>query len=365
MSLRKVFIILPILIIIFIFNLLTKFAGGQEEVTRAPTQPTTANVTILGAVGIINVTCFPVNFTEGPGLIPNPIYRPKISPSGGVCGNGRYVRFWVEETNVDWNLFIMATDLMGQVGNYRIPAENLYVNSTCNGTLTPPVPLIQLSSANLVSVCTDLSWDAIVDVEFYITPPEGQYNTTYYGNLTIFVNSSYADNNATLDLPDNTTVTITKYVEIGWNIYTTPIYFGLVPAGGRANATNSTPTNTAGWPANISNSRKTNIFIDYYINGTDFVNVTPATPWRAEFCSGSTCKFESENVTYSNATSEQTWPDSLRALKETYYSTPFWEMVRNNSETPSWWNISIPAGLPRATYVANIIAIGVDHGTAP
>ena len=357
------FFFLFLLVTLLNFDILVK---SQEEVTKKA-KPITANVTVQGSVGKINITCFPVNFTSSDTscLAPGTANRSKLSPSDGECGTGKYLRISLIDNNVPWELYLNASDIVSLSGNFRITPDNIHVNSTCGGG-TPVSSWIALDYG-LKHICSGVPWNGVVDVEFYVDVPAGYENNTYLGNLSLFINSTSADNNRSMILIDNTTLTICKFIEIAWNPNTKPIMFPPIPAG----VSDKAITNQ-GFPSNITNTPKTNIFIDYYINGSDFVNTTVPVPVECQgFLVGSQCKFESGNITYSNATSNTTWPDGLRPLSNNfatpppYGDFPNWAMVRNNSETPSWWNISIPAGLPRATYESNIVVEGVDHGTLP
>ena len=359
-------------LIMVVSTLLTNYFSyvkGQEEITRRAEQ-TTANVTVLGGLGTLYTSCNPVNFTDDATycLAPGTANRSKLSPSGGDCGNGRYVRIWMEGTNIPWDLFVNASDIVSDTGKFSITPDNIHVNTTCGGG-TPTSNWITLSYG-LQKICSDVPYNGVVDLEFYLDVPAGYENTTYFGDLFIWVNSTLTGiphDNRSLSLPNNITLTICKFIEITWNPETKPIIFPATAAG----SSNKATTNK-GWPANISNGAKTNIFIDYYINGTDFVNTTVPVPVECPgFLVGSVCKFESGNVTYSNATSNSTWPDGIKPLSNSfatpppYGDFPNWSMVRNNTETPTWWNISIPSGMPRASYEASIYVKAVDHGTLP
>jgi len=354
---------------IFLNNYLTLVRGQGEEVTwRA--RPTTANVSVLGGLGTLNISCIPVNFTDDATycLAPGTANRPKLSPAGGECGNGRYIRIWMESTNIPWDLYVNISDIVSDTGKFSITPDNVHVNTTCGGG-TPTSNWITLSY-NLQKICSGVPYNGVVDLEFYLDVPAGYENTTYFGDLFLWVNSTQSGephDNRSLALPNNLTLTICKFVEITWNPATTPIVFPPTSAGHSKNATENN-----GWPANITNTPRTNIPVDYYINGSDFVNITIPSPVECPgFLVGSECKFESENATYSNATSLATWPDGVRQLSNSfttpppYGDFPNWSNVRNNSETPSWWTISIPSGMPIATYQANIVVKAVDHGTPP
>lgn len=352
-----------LVVTLFDFNVLVK---SQEEVTKVP-KGTIANVTVQGSVGTINITCFPINFTSDATscLAPGTANRSKLSPSGGECGDGKYLRISLVNNNVPWELYINASDIVSSSGKFHITPDNIHVNSTCGGG-TPVSSWITLDYG-LKHICSGVPWDGVVDVDFYVDVPAGYENNTYFGDLFLFINSTIAENNQSMSLIGNTTLTICKFIEIKWNPATEPIMFPPIPAGSSDKALTN-----QGFPSNITNSAKTNIFSDYYINGTDFVNATVPVPVECSgFLVGSQCKFESGNATYSNATSNVTWPDTLRHLSNNFATPPpygdflNWAMVRNNSETPSWWNISIPAGLARATYESSIVVEAVDHGTLP
>jgi hypothetical protein len=288
-----------------------------------------------------------------------------------------------DENNVVWDILMNASDMVDVDGlGYSIPADKIYVNSSCgDGTgLTVLTPL----SHDLQYICTDIPYNQWANVSFWLEVPPGQYNSTYYGNITIFVNSTEAQIepfNKTWFGPDNTTVMIERFIEISWS--GTPIDFETVGPGMTSNATNN-----HGWPSNITSSTVTNIFIELYLNGTDFMNVSSVAPWNPDFCSDSTCKFESQNTTYSNATVEVEWPDSLLGLSESFYWPPVgyrgdfpnWgcnstlcagaNLTFPNATSPDgikniWWNVSIPPGMPAGNYSATVWAKAVDIGEQP
>ncbi len=364
--------IILIIVISAFFNFIF-LVGGQQE-REYPSAY--ANVSVLGGIaGPIQVYHNPVNFA---GVMSGTNLNLKVqNDSVG------YISVNVT-TNVNWNLWMNMSNLVAIVGpnTYLISPGNVSVNSTCTQALPGAQPLKPLSF-NPQKICgqADLNYNALVDVYFWLNVPSGQYNATYFADLTIFVNSSLADNNVTWNGPNNVTNEVLKTIEIRWNQNTTPINFQARP-GETVNATNITVDNTNGWPTNITNGRKTNIPLDFYINGTDFVNVTNnIVPSDCpNYLVGSQCKFESQNATYSNASAifvggklqPLNWPDDSKALTESFYATTFenWYKVKNDTETPVWWSIHIPGkspepALPGGSYRSDIILEAVDHGKTP
>jgi len=223
------------------------------------------------------------------------------------------------------------------------------------------------------NICTGILYNEWANISFFLDVPAGQYNNTYYGNITIYVNSTQVEVeplNRTWEGPEDlngTTVLIERFIEIAWE--GTPIDFDTVAAGRSANASDE----ESGWPSNITSSSLTNIFIELYLNGTEFSNTTTAVPDNPSFCFPSigNCTFESENVTYSNATALVDWPDSILALDDIYSSPggdfPNWGQLNFGNATAKniWWNISVPGGMPAAAYEATVWAKAVDVGETP
>ncbi len=330
---------------------LIPFASGQfyEEAIKG----TTANVTVQGMVGAINVNCWPILFTNTstPERPPGSL---AVFPKLDEC-NKDYITIWLNDsTNVNWNLYINASDLVDDQGHH-IPVSNIVVNSTCNGTVPSP-SLISLDTS-FKQICTDMARHNSTDVHFYLnTTPTGQYNNTYRANLMIFVNSSSAENTESWFGPNNITITIGKLIEIDWNSSTVPINFGSMLPGH-----SSTAQPNAGWPAKIYSTANTNIFIDLYINGTD-LNCLDCSPTAENPTS-----FDSHQITYSNVSSltylhllNNTLPPT-----STYGDFGDWSMIPNQTEIESWWNITLPSVLESGVYGGEISAKGVDVGTAP
>jgi len=322
------------------------------RVATPVTQPAIANVTVYGQLGNITVYFNPVNFTSSDvGEAPGGTY-PKVNASG--VG---YIRVnLTENNNMVWDLYMNASDLTD--GTHTIPAENISVNSTCSGQKTPPVSLITLSN-NLKPICweydtptsSDIQPHAYTDIYFYLYIPAGQYNNTYNGNIWIYVNHTGTDptgDNRTWYGPSNTTVKVKQFIEIVWSLV--PIEFGSMAPQTKSNATNN-----KGFPANVTNTAVTNVFIDLYINGTNLVS-------GANFIGVG-------NVSYSNATSLATWPSSIKDLSLSFpaVGTTFnnWKHIKNNTDTLSYWNISIPTAQPGGVYEGTVNAKATEEGQDP
>lgn len=311
---------------------------------------TTANVTVYGALGDITVYFNPVNFTSSDvGEAPGATYS-KVN-AGGVG----YIRVnMTANNNMEWDIYMNASDLSD--GTYTIPAENITVNSTCN-VKSPPVSLISLSN-QLKPICyeddapeSDIQPHDYTDIYFYLYVPAGQYNNTYFGDIWIYVNHTGTDptgDNRTWYGPNNVTIKIKQFIEIMWSLV--PISFGSMAPNTKSNATDNT-----GFPANVTNTAVTNVFIDLYLNGTDLVS-------GANYIGV-------DNVSYSNATSEANWPDSIKDLTLSFpgVGNTFdnWQHVKNDTDLLSWWNISIPLAQPGGVYNGSVNAKAVEEGQTP
>jgi hypothetical protein len=327
-----------------------------------PIKNVTAGVRVGGGLGSILVYCNPINYTLGSwGINPGVSTSPKINN----CGRNDIMIDLDPTNNVKWDIFINATDMVDGAG-HSIPVNNIYVNSTCGGGTGISLTSLQYY---LQTICTNIPYDNWANVSFYMNVPAGQYNNTYYGNITIYINSTGVEmepRNRTWFGLKNTTVKIEKFIDIAWG--GVPVDFGTVGPGAKKNATDA----EHGWPSNITSSALTNIFVELYLNGTDFVNKTSASPWNPSYCSGGICLFESDNVTYSNATTLLSWPDRIISLSNTFYPSPggdFWNWGKTNFGNKTTknitWNISIPNGMPAADYYANVNAKAVDVGEVP
>jgi len=334
---------------------------------------TTANVTISGYLEYINVMCNPVNFTAGNGRQPGREVE-KIN----ACDQGYITISMSESTNIAWDVYINASDLISASGyGTNIPPSQMEVWTVgCS---------LELQPANLdyglTKICTNIARDSSIDVYFNLTIPIGQYNDTYDGDFWIYVNSTYASpgegSNRTWYGPDNTTVTIIPYVEFWWNPATIPIDFtALTPGTGfggtpSANATKPAVGPNGGFPANMTNGDNTNIYIDIYIMGTDLTcNGPPADAcWGPPIFNISVG--QNGNLTYSNASSDVTWPDAIKFVDYSYQAPPYqgdfvnWNHVPNYTDVSSFWNISIHPDTLQGSYGGDITAKAVDQGEAP
>jgi len=325
------------------------FITGRVAEPSVPS--TTANVTVYGQLGDITVYFNPVNFTYSDvGEAPGATY-PKVN-AGGV----EYIRVnLTANNNMEWDIYMNASDLTDGAG-HTIPVQNISVNSTCAGQKGTP-SLITLSN-QLQIICgdpmgddSDIDLHAYADIYFYLFIPAGQYNNTYNGNLWIYVNHTGTDpvgDNRTWYGPNNITVKVKQFIEIVWSLV--PIEFGSMAPQAKSNATNN-----KGFPANVTNTAVTNVFIDLYINGTNLVS-------GANFIGVG-------NVSYSNATSLATWPSSIKDLSLSFpaVGTTFnnWKHIKNNTDTLSYWNISIPTAQPGGVYEGTVNAKATEEGQDP
>lgn len=355
-----VFFCLAILTTISIFFI----SSGFKSVTAQATpvwEGTTANVSVSGYLDQINIWHNPVNFTAGTGRQPG-----RNVSKVNADGVGYITINMSTLTNIDWNVSMNASDLISLSGNGApISPSQMVVWSDCAGG----TPLLETSlDYSLIQICTDIARDASVDVYFNLTIPIGQYNDTYDGDLFIYADSNLASpgegSNRTWYGPDNTTVIIIPYIEFWWNTATTPIDFATLSPGTLANATGP----NAGFPGNMTNGDNTNIYIDIYIMGTDLACLNPADAcWGVYNISIGL----DGNLTYSNATSAATWPDTIKFVDYSYQAPPFegdfynWRHIPNYTDVSSFWNISIPTDTEQGDYGGDITAKAVDEGTAP
>jgi len=335
-----------------------KLVGAQEGLV-----PTTANVTVLGSVGQLKVVFFPINFTdylstEGdrPAKTWPKYNNTPTDPSG-------FIKVSILGGNVPWQLYVNGSDL-SDTGNRKIPVNNISFSSNCNGTKLASNDTLSYS---LKPVCTgssnSISKLNSTDVYFYLYVPDGQYNNTYTGNLWLYINASSGanDNNTWIGL-NNFTVKVRRYMEWQWTW--TPISFGsTAPANPYAyyNATCGTGGRGCGWPANASIGFATNIYTDFYINGTDLAS------------GGDTIL--ANNITYSNATQVDSnfYPTNWNYFHVLNYNRPSspipdfanWRNVTNNTNILTWWNISIIGGQPGGIYTGNVVGRLYDVGQNP
>jgi len=366
-----------VLFCLFSISIYVFFRFSSIESVTAQATPvvegTTANVTVSGYLEYINVWCAPVNFTAGEGRQPG-----REVPKVNACNQGWITINMTENTNVDWNVSMNASDLISVSGNGApIPPSQMEVWSDCAGG-TPLLPTTL--DYGLIQICTDIARDASVDVFFNLTIPIAQYNDTYDGDIWIHVNSSLAQpgegSNRTWYGPDNTTVTIIQYIEFWWNTGTTPIDFATLTPGTSAIATDPSIGPNGGFPSNMTNGDNTNIFIDIYILGTDLecLNDYDAC-WNSPLLTPpgiyNISIGPNGNLTYSNATSAATWPDIIKFVNYSYQAPPYegdfenWHHVPNYTDVSSFWNISIPSNAEQGSYGGDITAKAVDEGTAP
>jgi len=339
---------------------------------------TTANVTVSGNLDNIEILCNPVNFTAGVGRPPGTEVH-----KYNACGpDHKYITISMgENTNIAWDLYINASDLISDSGNGAVitPSQMTVWSSCAGGTPLSKTPL----DYGLIEICTGIDRDASVDVYFNLTIPVGQYNDTYDGNLWIYVDSPLASpgegSNRTWYGPENTTVTVIPYIEFWWDTDTVPIDFTVLTPGigfggiPSANATNPDIGPNGGFPANMTNGDNTNIYIDIYIMGTDLECLNPADAcWSTPSGIFNISIGSNGNLTYSNATSIITWPDKgIKFVDYSYQAPPYagdfanWQGVPNYTDVPSFWNISIPVFTEQGSYGGEITAKAVDQGTAP
>jgi len=318
---------------------------------------TTANVTVGGLLGNIEVYNIPINFTVDVGLQPLTNYNPKQREPEGI---GFITVKLNSSNNANYNVYMNATALQLLGDGISIPVTNLYVNSTCNGTQSSP-SLVQLSNS-LQAICEG-SYEIYrynsTNIYFYLNIPAGQNNGTYFGDVWIYINSSQAPGqNHTWYGYNNTTTTVKVYIEFSWNSTNTPINFGTLSPGSRSNAT-KTPS-PKGFPASVISGTGTNVYIDVYVNGTDLT--TSGTPTYTLGCG---------NITYSNATSELQWPSNLKTFNKTFPASSTggdftnWGHVGNASNVYSFWNITIPGIQPPGDYGGIVNAKATEEGESP
>jgi len=325
-------------------------------ITGLVVAPTTINVTVGGLLGKIEVYNLPINFTLDPGLLPRTSYNPKRREPEGVG----YITVKLNlSNNVDYNVYMNASDLILVGDTYTIPVGNITVNSTCNGSIPSP-SLIRLSNS-MQAICetpNNISYEKSTDIYFFIDIPAGQDNGTYFGDIWIFVNYTKSQNQTWYG-SSNTTTAVKTYIEIQWNISNSPIDFLTLQPGSKANASVGN-----GFPASVINGPGTNIFIDLYINGTD-LNCTSG------ICNPGTDYMGVGNVSYSNATSESTWPDSIRSLNNTFPDSSTngdfsnWGHIKNDTNIWSFWNISIPLAQIPGDYGGTLNAKATEEGENP
>lgn len=364
---KKAFVVSLFIVLIGIGFMVRNLDFGLVFAQYAPDiQNVQAGVTVGGSLGAINVSCSPINFTQGSwGITPGT--GGEANPKRNGCNNDNIrVNLNPAGNNVVWNLSINATDMVDGLGHF-IPVDEITFNSTCMSGAG--ISALTSLSNGLQYACTDVPYNEWGNISFFLNVPPGQYNNTYYGNVTLYANSTFAETeprNRSLALVDDTTVLIERTIEIVWG--GTPISFATVAAGDPANATDA----ESGWPSNITSTSVTNIFVELYLNGTDFQNTTQAIPWNLGFCLNGNCSFESENVSYSNAVTLDDWPSSILDLSNVFGSSPGGDFPNwgglnfGNSTTKNVsWNISVPGGMPAADYYAIIWAKAVDVGETP
>lgn len=354
-----------IFFLIFLTAILTTYKSTDFMLVKAQEEykSTTANVTVTGWLGPINVTHFPVNFTVGSGLAPlgdNTNYSKTNEP---------YLNVTILSSTVNWNISVNASDMISDDG-YRIADYEIKFNRSCcnSGGCVDNATLVELSNA-FQSVCENQERDGHVLIYFYLDIPAGQPPGTYYGNLTFYAHSNEAGtgvNNRIWYGEDNTTVTVRIYKEIHWSL--TPIQFGV--------ATPGTPKDAElneGWPTNITVDARTNIFVDLYVNGTDL----NWTDWGPVPPTGETL-IDSHNITYANSTwdyydntgpyptGEEVWHllENERPATPPYGDFANWASIKNNTDVYSYWNITVPNVEP-GDYYGDVIARVFDEGTIP
>ena len=354
------FAVLPLFLLVYLVRMNLQAVGAQYVPEAARQAP--INVSIQGWIGDIIVSYVPVNFTDPlstEGVDPGVEY-PKFNADG--VG---YIKVETNGSNVAWEIWMNASNLVGIKEGRVIAPGNISVWSDCNGT--NPAPANISLSEDLQAICDSnypIPRNGSALIYFYLFVPVGMRNDTYFGNFTIYLNSTEAANNVSWDGVDQTTVIVRRHIEISWNIPLGYITFGPTPGAPLSPGTyNATPG--AGWPANLSSNANTNIDIDFYVNGTHLTCADPGSCGSEQVLS--------HNITYSNATSEQTWPDSVKTL-EIYLPAnptswggdfPNWGLVPPATEIPTWWNITIVPGITPGPYSGYVNAKAVDHGADP
>lgn len=332
---------------------------------------TTANVTVSGCLEYLNVSYSPVNFSGDAGVIPGSVVS-KVNANGV----GYIIIDMTVNTNIAWDAYMNASDLIPVNGvGARISPKNITVWSQGCPIELPATSL----DYNLKKLCTEIPYNSNFNLYFNLTLPVGWYNNTYYGNLTIFVNSSHTAGgtcpyNATWNGPNNTTVKIKTNIEFWWNANTVPINFQtLSPGTGFCGPLGCTPSANAtinkGFPANMTVGDNTNIYTDIYMMGTDLTCNGPGGDqcWGPPIWNISIGP--TGNLTYSNATTNTTWPSKIKFVNYSYQAPPYlgdflnWHHVKNYTDVPSFWNISIPSNTKQGSYGGGITAKAVDEGT--
>jgi len=363
---KVVFFCLSIFIVIYLF---IELSGLKSVFAQyAPViQGTTANVSVSGFLEYINVTYYPVNFTGG-GVGRNPGIIVQKYPQTYLIID------MTDNTNIAWDAYMSASDLIPVNGvGTPISPIRMTVWSDCDGGVQLPATTLNY---NLIKLCEDIGFNRNFNLYFNLSIPVGQYNNTYYGNLTIYVNSSDASpgegSNRTWYGPDNTTVKIIQHIEFWWNAATTPIDFAtLTPGIGFTSPSANATGPSAGFPANMTVGDNTNIYTDIYIKGTDLFGLSGMALGTFNITIG--IPPSPGNLTYSNATSSATWPSTIKFVNYTYqapgptYQGDFtnWHHVPNYTDVPSFWNISIPTLAKQGSYGGDVTAKAVDESTAP
>jgi hypothetical protein len=333
--------------------------------------PTTANVSVRGCLGIINLTYYPVNFTTGGGFSPGGFPVAKNNTKTYIIINMSI------NNNIAWDVFMNASNLIPLSGvGAPISPQNIMVSSPCNGTVDAALnPAMQNTTLDytLKRLCSETQYNKNISVYFYLTIPVGQSNDTYFGNLTVYVNSTHSStpecNNRTWDAPNNTTVLVHTNIDFLWDTSTTNIDFLTLSPGTGFGTPSANATFNKGFPANMTIGKNTNIRTDLYIKGTDLIGLTgQALAELYNISIGPT-----GNLTYSNATSNSTWPDRIKFINYSYqtpgpiYQGDFWNWgnVRNSTNTTSFWNISIPNDARQGNYGGGITATAIEKGAMP
>jgi hypothetical protein len=351
------------MIILGSFFILSNFTKTVNSLSSGD-QPTTANVTVRGCLGIINLTYYPVNFTVGEGLIPGGFPVAKNNTQTYIIIN------MSDTNNIAWDAYMNASNLIPLSGvGAPIYPQNITVSSPCSGSPLPNTTL----DYTLKRLCAETPYNKNISVYFYLTIPVGQSNDTYSGNLTVYVNSTHAlpgdCNNRTWDAPKNTTVLVKTNIDFGWDKDTVNIDFLILSPGTGFGTPSANATLNKGFPANMTMGKNTNIRTDIYIKGTDLIGYTGQAALEAYNISiGPT-----GNLTYSNATSNSTWPDRIKFINYSFqapgpiYGGDFgnWGDVRNSTNTTSFWNVSIPKDARQGNYGGGITAQAIEKGAKP
>ena len=355
-------------------NLVSVFAQYTPEVTG-----TTANVSVSGYLENILVWHHPVNFSTTTGRQPGAEW-PKVNADGV----GYITINMSDNTNIIWNVYMNASDLISVSGDGTpmVPSESpMEIWTDFSGCTLENNPANL--TYGLIEICTDLDRSDSIKVYFNLTIPVAQYNDTYYGDLWIYVNSTYdppgEENDRAWYGDDSTTITIHKYIEFWWNLSTVNIDFAtLTPGTGFGGIPSANATGPdAGFPAKMTNGDGTNIFIDIYMLGTDLKCLNDADAcWTTPLVDIYNISIGWDgNLTYSNATntSTLTWTDNIFKYVDYDFQAPpnlgdfaNWHLVPNyTNQIPVYWNISIPTDTEQGTYGGEITATAVDVGEAP